>query len=374
MSVVPIVEKGLNTFDDPLKGWPNDDLLLDDASRAYFRENRSALFRVLDVPRLRERFQAYDRGAAAARRLSRRLGVVSVLMMGGGVMLAAATPLLDVGAAQKTASAISAALIFLGGCVALWHMLASRQRMNWLANRFWAERIRQFHFQFLINNLSDAAAAMRDDARLAEFNVKRERAFLECMLETRHTAERIRELEQDLSEERAWMDPAWKAEPRELKQSPEMADLLEAIYRLRVRIQGDYARLKLLPGSYSPTTRAAAFKGVSDLCSALVVAIALCAVTATLANAAQSVLVPLWVAIGVLSAAGLMMRALDHGLQPTLDHARNEWYLAALETIDVRFREGDVPEKVRALRELERLSYQELRRFTISHMHANFLM
>lgn len=374
MTATPAIEKGLNAFDNPFKDWPNDDLLVDASTRNFIRTNRSALLRVLDFPLLRDSFLVHDRRAAEARRASRATGLASVLMMGLGVMLAAATPLLDNVLAQKTASAISATFIVLGGCAALWHLLVSRQKMNWISNRFWAERIRQFHFQFLLNNIGEAAVAMRDDAALAVLTTKRERALLEFLQGTKYTSERIRELEQDLGEARVWLDPAWNAEPRKPDSSPELDELLEALYRLRIQIQDSYARLKGLPGARSPGTLAAAFKWIGDLCSAMVVAVAMCAVIATLAGAAQSVLVPLWVAIGVLSAAGLMTRALDHGLQSSLDQARNEWYLAAVEHAGVRFRDSKTAGRMQALRETERLAYQELRRFTIAHMRANFLM
>ena len=56
------------------------------------------------------------------------------------------------------------------------------------------------------------------------------------------------------------------------------------------------------------------------------------------------------------------------------DTERYEWYLAALRALDARFTQSEPGGQIEALRELEHLSYQEMRRFIVAHKRARFLL
>jgi hypothetical protein len=45
-------------------------------------------------------------------------------------------------------------------------VLTGEGKARWLTNRFWSERIRQFHFQLIVNNLPTLVAALQDRSDL----------------------------------------------------------------------------------------------------------------------------------------------------------------------------------------------------------------
>jgi len=59
------------TFDDPLKGWPNDDLLLTAKGAPIWKPHTRRPFRVLDWPELRTAFERHNDAATKAKRKSR---------------------------------------------------------------------------------------------------------------------------------------------------------------------------------------------------------------------------------------------------------------------------------------------------------------
>ena len=74
--------------------------------------------------------------------------------------------------------------------------------------------------------------------------------------------------------------------------------------------------------------------------------------------------------LGVLVA---MIKAVDQSLSISASAERYKWYLASISDLDSRYSIVQTSaEKIRLLRELERLSYQEMRRFLDSNMKAKF--
>jgi hypothetical protein len=68
------------------------------------------------------------------------------------------------------------------------------------------------------------------------------------------------------------------------------------------------------------------------------------------------------------------MRALKEGLLFSADAERYRWYLATVRVLYRRFENGDVPVKISLLREMERVAYQEMRRFIISISKTRFII
>jgi hypothetical protein len=78
----------------------------------------------------------------------------------------------------------------------------------------------------------------------------------------------------------------------------------------------------------------------------------------------------IWIAI-----LALAMRAIEQGLQPERELERYEHYRSALQAILERFEAArSVAEKVRIMRELERLAFDEMRSFLFIHQNARFVM
>ncbi len=76
----------------------------------------------------------------------------------------------------------------------------------------------------------------------------------------------------------------------------------------------------------------------------------------------------------VASAVVVAMRALKEGLLFSADAERYKWYLAAVSTLQRRYEHADREQKVCLLRELEHVTYQEMRRFILSGSQARFVM
>ena len=53
---------------------------------------------------------------------------------------------------------------------------------------------------------------------------------------------------------------------------------------------------------------------------------------------------------------------------------RYRWYLSSLRALNERFTQSDPGGQIAALRELEHLSYKEMRRFIVAHKRARFLL
>ena len=74
---------------DPLKDWPNDDLLIGDEERLDFSRRRPRLARIFDWPEMRAAFLEHDRPGNAARKRSQKNGMIVVTFGFVGLALAA---------------------------------------------------------------------------------------------------------------------------------------------------------------------------------------------------------------------------------------------------------------------------------------------
>jgi hypothetical protein len=359
---------------NPLSGWGNDDLMLTDAAQAHWRTHHPAEFRVLDWPEMRAEFLLHEPRANIARKRAQGQGIVSVLMAGGGVILAALTAVMPE-AWRAPAAILAAALVFIGGLWSLWLFALSGQRIAWLSHRYNTERIRQFHFQYILNNLGAAVPAMRDDAALAAYRAARATAFADFLQTSAMGAERIHHLKTDTVEADIWIKHAWAESPKVPDtDKSDLAALLDALRQLRLGIQERYSGAKLAVNAHAPGTRANLFGLAGDLGTGIVVIFAFLSGLA-LAISSWAAWHPLfWTIVGVFSAVGLMARVMDQGLQTHVDHERYDWYHSAVKAATARFNEGTVRDKISALRDLEGLAYQEMRRFIVAHLRGKFLM
>jgi hypothetical protein len=358
----------------PLSQWGNDDLFLTEAAQAQWREGHPDAFRVLDFPDLRAEFSVHDPLAGQARKTAQWWGTVSVLTAGLGVILGSVTSALP-GDWHRTLAPVYSAMVFCGGVISLWLYATSGQRYVWLAHRFWTERIRQFHFQFVLSHLDLAVRAMRDDAALTEYRKLRATAFADFKAQAKHAPERIHQLKTDVTEAQVWIDPDW-AKPPKLPDGPraDLDILLDALRRLRIDVQTQYAGAKLTAHRHSPGWRAWWFGAVGDVSTGLVAACACLAGIAMIVPAFSGWHSWLWAGVGAFGALGLMARVMEQGLQTQIDHERYEWYDSAVQAAGARYAEGGLRDKIAALREMEVLAYQEMRRFIVAHLRAKFLM
>lgn len=377
----------LGLLDDPLADWPNDDLLFEGKQRAFIARRHPRAARILDWPELRAMFAAHDPEAARFRTRSRRLGLCAAGLGCLGLLLTALAPLIAQSADGGESAGGSLVPRLLGGLAALFAVagglagyagvLSGRSKWRWLTHRFWTERMRQLHFQMIVNNLPLAVRAMADEAALRQWRSLRERVldhFVHRSMEP--ITETLQRLCEDLAEDQPWLEESWirGADPPE--ESSEAAELFDLLRHQRFGIQRRYTSYKLKPGLRSPRTRARALRGAADAMTVLALLLAAATGVALLTGAAaDSPALVLSLGLnGALAAIVVTLRVLEEGLQLRSETERYEWYLAAVEALERRYLAADNSGKVAVLREMERLAYQELRWFTTSFSDARFVM
>src|SRR5208283_1671164 len=159
-------------------------------------------------------------------------------------------------------------------------------------------------------------------------------------------------------------------------QTPELAELLKGLKEQRIGVQERYTALKLKQGLYSPQTRAQWLHGLSDAFTAviLIITVAIGALYVRGSEEPRLWLLGLLGLAGALTAAVVALRVLNEGLLLRTEAERYRWYLASVHSIAGRFEKASAAERIRLLRELERLAYQEMRRFLITSKEARFIL
>ena len=379
-------------FRDPFKDWPNDDLLIGDEERADFVRRQPRLARIFDWPEMRKVFLEHDRPGNAARKRSQKNGMVIVACGGLGLALAAWMYFF----ASLTSEPAQKALVFkvVGvlsgfvmagvGLVGRSQVLTGGEKRRWLYNRYWTERVRQFHFQWILNTLPKAASALDDDRALADWKASRDAAFEDFRRDTkRDLVTAFDRLNEDRAEQSVWIDPAWARPVETIDDRPEIGELLTGFRALRLSVQERYTSRKLASGVFSPKTCLGWILGASNALTVLIVV--LTAVTGAVFGLGwaysvsdktmPSEFLALSAASGTLTAAVIAIRVVNDGLLLRTETERYEWYLASVRSIAERFdAAADAATKVGLLREMERLAYQEMRRFLLAFQAAKFVM
>jgi len=373
-SKVRDVEIAEGPFANPLKDWRNDDLMLEEETRVYWQQNRPRAFRVLDWPELRESFQQHNLAANRGKRTSRVQGLLSVALAGLGVITLALEPVIP----NKWEGEVTLAALLLmsaGGALGLLHWVILKSRHVWLGHRYWTERLRQMHFQSLVANIDLVCEAMTDDRKLEELQTLRRRWLGDFTREATDPRVPLNGTCEDRTDGKAWMHSEWRDAKNRAVPSETMDELMDALSVLRLGIQLMYARKINLNNIYSPKTRGLVLRLTGVGATVAVISFATAGWISWLAGGKlMAVGLGGWtVAAAVVSAFGIMARAMDDGLQTEADAERYRWYEEALENISEQFEAASVSGKVAKLRQLEQTSYQELRWFLRTHAGARFL-
>jgi type IV secretory pathway VirB2 component (pilin) len=374
-------------FHDPFKDWPNSDLLIDEDDQAYFARHYPAFAPIFDWPDLRALFVGYDNTAARARKRSRRAGIFAVVA--GFVSLAVAASIPLAGALTKTEphqsklqallGGIAATLALISVLIGYTQVLSGKAKTRWLQNRFWTERIRQLHFQLIINNLPAVQAASQNANALQHwlaFRTTKLDEFKHNYL--READDKIHQLQLDEAECSPWIEEAWEHTAPGPANSTELDVILAIMERQRFGIQQRYADRKLRSGLRSPDTLAQWVLQLSDTFTAVLL---LATISAGIGSilAYRGIMSPVAHFIAALvaaiaSASIVALRALKEGLLFSADADRYRWYSAAVRTLLRRYEHASSTQKIILLRELEHVAYQEMRRFILSGSQARFVM
>lgn len=367
-----MTDRTIGPFADSLAGWGNDDLLVSEKSRQLLGQSDPALLAVLDWPELRDLFRRHDAPSNLNRRHLRRTGLFSLFLMLLGLTAAIVADRIGTQVSKGLALSLGA----IAGAMALYIVLRSRARSEWLIHRLWTERIRQVYFQVLVQHVDLAAAALAEQtagcsagagpAMQAWQNARRDALHqLEAALRD-NEAHVIDRLGADLVELKTWIDPRWEKPPA-FPTTPEAERLIALMGRQRIGIQLEYVQKKTRSRLGSPISQQTWVRVLAMLFSIAAVAVGLSAIAAIIAER-NELLTGITLAQAICSAIVVLAGGLDKGLAISEDADRYEWYRAALEHIDGLFRDApDIAGRIAALRLLEKTSYAEMRRFFVAH-------
>jgi hypothetical protein len=363
-------EGALDVTDYPF----NDEFLFTETDRANAQELYGKIYPALDHPELRAVFAPIDEEANAAKRRSRISGFAAVVLVAGAFLgVTAGEAFLHDRNWLLLVSGVSAAFSVAGVLLGTFGVLFAKSKHNWLVNRFLTERLRQFHFQTLIQLAPDivkAAGSGQWDAFLRERAI-RLAAFKEDVI--KRPLPLINALLED-AEQDAWLFPY--SEPT-LVEDENTALLFQAYRRLRIRRQIAFADYKLQTTrrvlSPFPLDQAGRLAGIAMACVfGLFLLHLLTPINLTYSKVPSEVLSFAAVATAILA---LAVRTLEEGLRPGREVERYRAYQSALRAIEHRFCENDAPaSKLKAMAALETLSFTEMINFLKSNYEARFVM
>lgn len=360
-----------------LAHWPNDDLLIEREIQQHVEELYPALLPVLHWPEHAELFRVADLEAGAAKRDRRRIGAVALSSGIASLLLTAISPALTGVGVPGTWLGVAAAVAATAGIALGLFYLFGSIRMTWLTRRFRTERLREFYFQFILNNLDLAVAAMSDHSSLEQWRRLRAEQLSIFRRDIYDPVEvSVSKLESDVALQDAWVFPEWKMSRPSNRGAPELRTLLGVLRRQRLGIQQHYAQAKRKPHVGSPHTLAPYVRTAADVAAALtwlltpIIAVML----AMQLDVLQAPLLWVVVASALLGVVGSALRTIDSSFQLTAEVERTDWYLASLEALAAGFETSTAAEQVLRLRQLEELSYEELRKFIVGHKSARFIV
>lgn len=362
----------------------NTDLLIDEADRNAAQRDYPDVYFALDHPALAQAFLPFDRRANLSKARSRRSGTIAVYLATAALMLAGAEPLYRglAPAELRLIAGVGGAMLIGAVLVGAFGVIQRGRKMRWLADRLATERIRQFHFQHYVLNMEailhgaanhNAAQTYVEDRtqRFARFS----RAFLDHVDEQLHALAHEEDCGDGAISEAA---PTGRGANQSAASSAQ-DQYFDAYARLRFDRQLNYCNHVLRESrkfwKRSPM-RQAQLAGTIGLAGVFGVLVfhglvfvgAFSGQEGTGADLFQ--VLGVWAAIIVLAA-----RTFEEGLQPKREIERMRQYRIDLRRAHTRFRAAATPaEKVAAMLELERLTYQEMANFLKSSYGAQFVL
>jgi len=376
----------------------NDDLLAHADDLKLASERYPLIFHALDHPELRSLFHKFDAPALKSKRRGRQAGVKAVSLGCLAIAMASVDLVLphtgaDVPDSLPTwisehlpelrlgVALVAAISGILSVVLGAFGVLVSTRKETWLANRFVTERLRQFHFQSFIKRIPEVIALAANPAIPKHYVDQRAIWFdsLKASLINKQAASYSGSVN-DEEGDKLWLhDDSPHAVV--VTHSEALQQLFSAYRELRFVHQISYADYKLLNDrrlfSEFPLRQAEVFSAVGIGLISLLFLIHAGVLVSVFArpfwNAFFSELasiIVLWIAV-----AALGIRALEAGFQPEREIERYQQYRSAVKTVLHRFDSSDQPEeKWSAMKEMERLAYEEMRSFILTSTRARFVI
>lgn len=365
-------------FTRKLDSWNNPGLMITKARRAEMASQFPWAAEVIDWPELRQAFEKHDKAANRLRWFVRWQGRISIIFAVLGLILTASTPVVaaHVPSLTKTIGVIASFLILIGGGLGFEHLTRGSLKSRWLIERFWTERLRQLYFQSVLDGVEDLASG--DAARIERWKQSRTeklRHFVESV--SAAPSQAVQDVEMDLRDERAWIfsDASSVSDP-DPENSERLSELLDFLGVQRVDDQYNYIRDKIDPGLFSPHSNATFFDRAAMLFALLtiVTAVIVAGLNVFADNVDAQFLTYALALQACLSAAFAGARVFDEGLGYSKEKELYDWYSASVAKLKEGYGEADRSQKLQMLFSLEQLTYEEFRRFLITHENSNFLL
>jgi len=357
----------------------NTDLLLNERDRQVALEDYPEIFFALEDPALQQAFASFDRRANQSKVRSRRFGALAVALATLALLIASAIPLfIALSSTQaRILAGIGGAMLATSVLVGAFGLIQRGRKKRWLADRLATERIRQFHFQHYIANANailagakraDAATAYR--ARRAEAFARFSREFLDHIDEALHVI---------VHEEDCGDGVLGCGGEEAVADDPHLDQYLAAYGRLRFDMQINYCNHVLRESRglrrRSAKRQAKSFQMIGLFGLGAVLALYAAALAGVFSEASAGAL-DLVLVFGAWAAIlTLASRAMEEGLQPKREIERMRQYRIQLRRTNARFREAETTAaKIAAMRDLERLTYEEMVLFLKSSYESQLVM
>ncbi|HNR76028.1 MAG TPA: hypothetical protein PKM48_02790 [Parvularculaceae bacterium] len=358
----------------------NHDLLLNETDVAEARKDFPNIVFALHNPALKDVFRPIDQRAGAAKRKSRQWGVLAVGLATLALMLAAGEVL------YHDYSKSTVRLIALLGAIAgitsvfigVFGVMFRARKIRWLADRLTTERLRQFHFQHYVAYASDILDGAAEESKARAYLRQRAEDF------KKFKADLVDRADDELNHLVHAEDPGeglifGKGRPVVPADAPNLDEYFNAYRVLRFDRQIGYCDLMLRERgafwTYAPVRQAKLIGNVAMFCvfailvlHGLVFVGAIADIPAMKGPAVH--VAAIWAAIIALAA-----RTIEEGFQPETEIERLRQYRLSLRRIYDRFETTDDPqEKLRAMTDLEKLSFEEMILFLRGNYEAQYVM
>jgi hypothetical protein len=379
----------------------NDDLLANDGDIQEARKQWETIIHVLNHRELQKYFHQFNGRADNAKSKSLKWGTIAILLGAIAVLLAATEinlqqyerPLTeqigDWANLVQWAIAVVAALSGIASVtIGKMGILFGRRKSQWLHNRFMGERIRQFHFQTFIARLPEIVASLEGETAKTKFESMRSEWFAAFQ------ADFDGKVNGAFEDAIQTANDGWLHDARvhdDIVDHKELEPLFDAYRKLRIKHQLGYANYKLQDDyrifSVMPCRQALILESITTwgigtllfIHIFLFITIIFVGLSLSHNNSFSSVFSPVSspfnAAIVIIAVLSLAARAFEQGLQPEREIERYRRYRSNVQSILNRFDNATTQsQKISVMREMELLSFHEMRDFLLTNKNATFVM
>ncbi|MFN7934583.1 MAG: hypothetical protein U0R19_14730 [Bryobacteraceae bacterium] len=357
----------------------NDDLLLNPGDLAYAKKRFPKILHVLDFPTLKAKFRDYDEEAGRSRDKLRRLGS-TVILAGAISLIAVATkpvwpnePALHWLALALELGGLLAAIAAAGG------FLLGPWKNRWLEKRLMTERMRQWHFQLLLNRGKEIENSCQSSAAQAEFERNREQWFADFLQSYQgHLDGKLSELLSGPTLAKPWLHTETQYSP-----GPIFHTVCDAYRQLRFEHQAGYAAYKLKDETRKPVwnflswparLQLRIFSGCGAICFFAAIACSLVLIYGHTFHLPPQIHSNVGISAIVVALIGAALHSMQEGLGLERDIERYYDYQCRVVQLTARFQaSAGNNEKIHLMQDLEMTSVEELIGFLRTHKHARFL-